>query len=351
MKFYDLLGVRPDASKDDLRKAYKKLAVQHHPDKGGDENKFKEISHAYEVLADDHKRRMYDQLGDEGFKDGMNGPGGPGGPFGQDPAHDFFAQMFNNFGGFGFHEQGRGGGPVKRGDHVHNMSINLEQAYHGVTRNMKISLEKPCILCNATCNACQGRGHIVDMHRMGIFTQTVSRPCHICNGTGKTMNAKPSCSSCKGNGVIKSDHMHEIKIPAGVCTGHHIRINGFGEQPQSTNEIPGDMIINVVVDTAPFTRSGVNGRNLEYTQTIKLAETIIGKQFTVPHVVEPVKVDTTTFGVVVPGRTYVVKGKGMQGGDLHLVFNVEYPPPDRPLDKDHLDMLREAFKRIPFFAL
>ena len=354
MKYYDVLGVPQNASKDELRKAYKKLAVQHHPDKGGNEDKFKEVSQAYEVLSDDDKRRLYDQVGDAGFQE-MNGagPGGQGGGgmggmygYGMDP-NDIFQQMFSNFGGFGFGpmqggEGGRHSKTVKRSDHLHNISITMEQAFHGLTKNIKINLKKPCIDCMTTCNTCQGRRNITDMQRNGIFTTTMSRACHACSGSGQQSQPKPGCATCKGQGHSSSEHVHDLQIPAGVVSGFQVRLVGMGEQPQGASEVPGDVIIQIQVNEHPvFTRTGKHQRDLVFKQSITFAETMLGKKVQVPHFEEAFTIDTTTLGVIVPGKAYTVKGKGMPRGDLHVMFDVIYP--DKPLTKEEILLLCEVF--------
>lgn len=344
-KLYDTLGVPQGASKEDLRKAYKKLAVQHHPDKGGDADTFKEISHAYDVLSDDNKRQVYDQVGDADFNDAMSGGGQAAAHM--DP-HDIFQQMFNNFGGFGFaghHQHHRSPSNTKRADHVHNLTITLDQAYTGLTKNMKIITNKPCLTCMATCNTCQGVGSITDMVRMGPFTQMMTRACHTCKGKGKQKINNAACVNCKGAGNINSEHIHDIKIPAGVLTGFNVRISGLGEQPQDTSDIPGDMVIQIQVEEHPqFKRIGKKGRDLQFKHTISFAETIVGKVFIVPHFAGPFKVDTTTLGIIAPGKEYVISSKGMQKGDLHITFDVSYPT-DRILTTDDINAMRAALSR------
>lgn len=340
MKLYDTLGASPSATKDELKKAYRKLAVQHHPDKGGDAEKFKDISHAYEVLSDDQKRSVYDQVGDAGYQDAMSGGGG--GMYHPD-ANEMFAQMFANFGGFGFnvgHQHGHH--QVQRSHHLHNITINLEQAFHGLTKNIKVNLKKPCMKCVAICNTCQGKGSITDMQRMGIFTSSSTRVCHVCSGSGMQVDTKPSCGQCKGVGHTNTEHVHDVKIHAGVTSGHQICLKGMGEQPHGPNEIAGDIVIQVLVEDHPvFTRTGKHMRNLVCKQKITFVESIIGKVFHIPTFGSETVVDTSALGIIAPHKTYIIKGKGMPGGDLHLTFDVAYPL--RPLPQDERDLLREVF--------
>ena len=290
-------------------------------------------------------------MGDERFDDALqNGGGGGGGgggghPFSHD--NDIFQQIFNNFGAFpGFHGRGGMGGhaEVKRGDHMHMINIGLDQAFHGVTKNIKINLTKPCLSCSSTCNTCQGRGNIMDMQRTGPFMQTMMRQCHICKGNGKQQRLDPGCSGCKGIGSIPSEHIQDIKVNPGVSSGFQIRLPGLGEQIQAANEKPGDMIIQINVEQHPnFDR---NDRHLVFKQKITLTESIVGKTFTIPHFTGPLTVDTATFGVIVPGKQYVVNGKGMQyvtssSGDLHIFFEVLYPA--KVLSIDVRSKLKDVF--------
>lgn len=361
MKLYDTLGVQQGASKEELKKAFKKLAIQHHPDKGGDAEIFKTISHAYDTLSDDKKRNLYDQVGDERFDDVMSnggagaGGGGPGHGFSHD---DIFQQMFHNFGGFpGFHGMGGrgggggGGGEVKRGDHMHMLGISLEQAFNGVTKNIKINLTKPCLSCVTVCNTCQGRGHVMDMQRIGPFTQTMTRQCHGCHGNGKQQKLDKGCGRCKGTGSIASEHIQDIKINPGASSGFQIRLPGLGEQIQSANETAGDMIIQVNVEQHPqFERTD---KHLVFRQKISLAESIVGKVFNIPHFAGSLSIDSSTFGIIVPGKKYVVAGKGMQyitssSGDLHIIFDVTYP--SKVLSMDDRNNVKEMFVKHGLFT-
>jgi DnaJ homolog subfamily A member 2 len=361
-KFYECLGVPQNASSEEIRKAYRKLAVKMHPDKGGDEEKFKELSHAYEVLSDEKKRSIYDQVGDARYAEAVSGggPGGPGGPGGHPMnPHDMFAQMFANFGGF--HGHGHGGFPghappqpqqTRRGDNMHNISISMEQSYHGTTRSVKINLRKTCFACLSTCHTCQGRGVIMDMQRMGPFTTTTQRACHICHGRGKQTRPQQGskCAQCNGDGVIHNETVQEIKIPPGVLPGFQIRLHGFGEQAQAENEIPGDMIIQVhIEESTVFARgSGHGGRDLIFKHTMTFVESVLGKTITIPHFAGEFNYDTTTKGVIIPGKSYIIINKGLPGGgDLHVIFDVVYPQ-SIILDKDR-NILREAFAKCDAF--
>ena len=179
-KFYEILGVSKEASQAEIKKAYRKLAIQHHPDKGGDEEKFKEITRAYEVLSDEEKRAQYDQFGEEGIQDGGMGGG---------HARDIFETLFGGMGGGGGGR--RPAGKRKGQDVVHALKVTLEQLYNGATRKLAINRE---VIDNSeavtSCPDCDGRGVRVQVIRMGPMIQQSQSACPKCNGEGKRFKIK-----------------------------------------------------------------------------------------------------------------------------------------------------------------
>lgn len=347
-KLYDILGVARDSSKDDIKRAYKKMAVQHHPDKGGNPEKFKEIANAYDVLMDDQKRNMYDQLGDERFNEAGGGQAGGPGP-GIDP-HSIFEQIF---GGGGFHAGFGGGFPgpfgggppaqVRKSHHLHHMNISLDDAYKGIHKTIKVSLTKICRTCKEQCYACQGKGHIMDMRRMGFFTQMSQRPCDVCNTAGYVAKGKHGCKECSGSGMVKEDHKVDLNIPAGVQSGHHIVMRGLGEQAVGDNEVSGDLVFEVVVTSHPvFQREGAD---LIMTIPLTFVESVVGKEIAVPHFAGEFMLNTQDYGIINPTRTYNVKGKGMTpSGNLILKFIITYP--SKRLDTSEREKVADMFKMI-----
>lgn len=353
-KLYEQLGLSKGASKEDIKKAYRKTAMQCHPDKGGDPEQFKEVSRAYQILSDDEKRSQYDQLGDEHYRE--NGPdGGPGHGF--DP-RDIFAQFFGgggmggpgfdfHFGGGGHPFGGHGGGPPrpqKCGDHRHVWQISMRDAYFGVDKILKVSVQKPCRACVETCYACQGRGMITQMTRMGMFTQMSTRPCNECNGAGKAVKGKASCGQCQGKGMIPTEHRVELKAPKGVQTGHHIRIPQFGEQSMERDDLSGDLIIEVLVQNHPLFQR--RGNDLYMEVTIPFINTILGTKYVIPHFEGDVEVNTEDFGIIQHGKEYSVPKKGFQEGNLVIKFTVEYPK--NKLSSDQIEMLKGPLRSIPW---
>jgi len=340
-KFYDILGVSKDASKEDIKKAYKKLAIQLHPDKGGDPEKFKELSEAYQVLSDDAQKDKYDQLGDEGFA--ASGGDGPGGFHGMNP-HDVFEQLFGR-GGMPFHfDFGMGGMErhTKRKDHRHVLKISLHDAYFGTNKTLKVSITKMCVKCKDTCYACQGKGAVTEMRRMGFFTQMMTRPCDSCQGSGFMAKGKPGCKECDGQGVYKEETKIDVQIPSNVATGHCIVFQGMGEQALSPNDIAGDLVFEILV--MPHEHFQRQGNDLLYTVPITLAETMTGKMIKIPHFKEELLINTQELGIIQPQKQYVFKGFGMQGGNLIVTFQVQYP--SRKLSADDIEKLKSIFDEM-----
>lgn len=236
--FYQILEVERNASQDQIKKAYRKLALKYHPDRNpGDkeaEEKFKEASEAYETLSDENKRRQYDQFGHEAYT--RRGAGGAGG-FGGDP-FDIFSQVFGGgFGGFGGGFGGFGGqasNQPQRGDDLrYDLHLSFEEAAFGCTRKIKISHSVACEKCHGkghepdskvvTCATCKGQGVVIQGN--GFFR--VQQTCPACHGQGKTY--EKLCGACRGTGSVRENTEIELTIPAGVDTGNRIRKSGYGD--------------------------------------------------------------------------------------------------------------------------
>ena len=298
---YEVLGVPKSGSDSDIKKSYRKLAREHHPDKGGDPEKFKKVQEAYEILSDPQKRQNFDQFGTP------DGPQGGGNPF----PPDFFAQMFG--GGFG---GGGQRGPVKRSNFDHELKISLEEAYRGTTRNLRITLEKTCFICKKKCNQCNGRGQV--QHHMGpmIFNQ----PCGACQGEGGVSHG---CGECRG-GQKKESLNLELKIPQGIVTGAVMVGHGLGEQPRNPGENPGDVQFHIKIEEHPeFMRQNMD---LIWSTKISFEDSVNGKNIVIPHFDGPIHIDTADWGVIDPREDYIIPGKGFKpDGKLRVTFNVVYP--------------------------
>jgi molecular chaperone DnaJ len=291
---YEVLGVTRDASPEDIRKAYRKLAVQHHPDKGGDQEKFKQISAAYEVLSDEQKRSNFDQFGT------ADGPQMPD-----------MGEMFRNFFGQA------AGGPPRRQDRQYIISISLEEAFQGVTKKLKLSIDHPCYSCQQNCQVCNGKGGIPI--QMGPFM--MNKPCDKCQGAGVESKGCPACDNKK----VKSDsEVVTINIGKCVMDGETFVIPNKGEQPVKQGEMAGNLVVQVRVRPhAVFVREG---NHLVWTTKISFDESVKGTKVTIPHFSGEMNIDTSYFGIIDPRIRYEIKGKGMNSeSNLYIVFDIQYP--------------------------
>jgi len=309
---YGVLGVAKTASEEEIKKAYRKLAIKHHPDKGGDPEQFKKVQGAYDILSDAEKRQNFDRFGTaEGPPQNQGFPGGF--------PPDLFAQMFGGGGGgnpFGFPGQGPRG-PLRRSNFDHELKISFEESYRGATRNLRIVLDKTCFNCKKKCPQCHGRGQI--QHQMGPMV--INQPCGMCQGEGGI--AQGACSLCQG-GRKKETLNLELKIPAGVEHGNVMTGHGLGEQPRNPGEEPGDILFHIKVDQHPeFMRQGLD---LIFQTKISFEDSVNGKKLQIPHFDGPIDIDTADWGVIDPREDYIIPFKGFKDqGRLRVQFNVIYP--------------------------
>ena len=343
--YYEALGVGRDSSPEDIKKAYRKLAMQWHPDRnsgnGDAERKFKEINEAYDVLKDQQKRAAYDRFGHAAFENGSAGPGAGGGfdfNFGSGFA-DIFDEMFGEFSG----GRGRSGG--NRGSDLrYNMEISLEEAFHGKEAQIRVPTSVRCDDCEGkgaeagsqpiTCKTCQGHGRV--RSQQGFFT--VERGCPSCNGAGQVID-KP-CRSCKGAGRVARDKSLQVSIPAGVEDGTRIRLAGEGEAGLRGGAA-GDLYIFLsVVPHQLFRR---DGPNTFCRVPIPMVTAILGGSIEVPTV------DGGKARIALPagtqsGKQFRLRGKGMTilrqaaRGDMYVEVDVETPV---NLTKRQKELLKE----------
>ena len=323
-KLYNILGVSKDASVEELKKAYRKLAISHHPDKGGDADKFKEISNAYSVLSDPEKKQLYDNVGDEGFENGANNGGGIN-------PNDIFDQLFGQNRGmhnmFGFRQETQHQERKCR-NVQHVVQLSNKEAFFGGCKSLKVTIHKKCMSCIEMCQTCQGQGQINEIQRMGPFTNVFSRTCDKCAGSGQqTKIGVASCGFCAGKGEYVEEKKVELVIPVGVASGFQIVFKEMGEQPQRPNEVAGDLIFEMLVALDyVFTR---NDLDLIYNVTLTFLEAFVGKEITVPLYDGAFLFNTNTFGIIEPDKQYRISGRGMKTdktkGDLVVVFKVIYP--------------------------
>ncbi|KAG2195946.1 hypothetical protein INT47_007082 [Mucor saturninus] len=333
-KYYDILGVAPTASETELKKAYRKLALKYHPDKNpaaGD--KFKEISHAYEILSDSEKRDAYDHYGEEG----LSGQGGHG--HGMN-AEDLFSQLFGGGGGgmFGGGGGRRGpSGPRRGKDMMHQLKVSLEDFYLGKTSKLALQKNVLCVKCDGKggkegavqmCRGCNGQGARIMMRQMGPMVQQFQQTCPDCNGLGEIINEKDRCKHCLGKKIMSDRKILEVHIERGMRGGQKITFSGEGDQAPGI--IPGDIIIQL--DEKPHPRFTRQGDDLIYEAKIDLLTALAGGQFAVPHLDDRVLMVTVIPGEAIqPNMVKVVPNEGMRmqrvdsHGHLFIKFTVEFP--------------------------
>lgn len=291
--YYEILGVSKDASEQEIKSAYRKLAVRYHPDKNaGDkeaEEKFKEAAEAYSVLSDSDKRARYDRFGHAGL-------GSSAGGF-QDFDPDIFSDfsdILGDFFGFGdvFGGSRRQGNQPRRGaDLRYDLEISFTEAVFGVKTKIKIPRQDTCTQCHgtgadpeegmSTCSACQGQGSV--RYQQGFFT--IRRTCSTCQGTGQLI--KKACSRCKGKGQLRKEKVLEIKIPAGVDQGSRLRIVGEGEGGPKGGP-SGDLYVVLHVEEHPFFQRQDN--NIYCEIPINFSQAALGGETTVPTLEKPEKI-------------------------------------------------------------
>jgi len=340
--------VSPDASESDLKKAYRKKALRLHPDKGGDPELFKEVTHAYEVLADPEKRSIYDARGEGGLSE-------QGGMGGMDP-QDLFSQLFGGGGFFGG-GGGRSQGIRKTKDLVHRVQVSLEDLYKGKTTKLALTRNALCSKCNGkggkegavrTCGSCNGRGVKLTLRQMGPMIQQIQSGCEECNGTGEVINAKDRCSNCKGKKVLPEKKILEVHIDKGMKGGQTITFSG--ESDQSPIAQSGDVVI--VIEEKAHDRFKRQENNLITELEIDLLTALAGGQVAIKHLDDRALLIRFLPGEVVKNESVkVIRSQGMpsqrhhEPGDLYVRFTVKFPD---SIDPSTVHLLEMALPpRIP----
>ena len=338
--YYKILNVKEDALKEDIKKSYRKMAMQYHPDKNPDnkeaEDKFKDISEAYSVLSDDEKKSNYDQFGDpdgrmhqgfdmNGFMGGFN-------------INDVFGGMGDMFGGMGDMFGGMGGNrfgrrTVNRGTDLRtNLDISLLEVRDGVNKDVKYKRNIKCNDCDGfggdhtPCSACSGLGKVKTTQRTILGTMTTMADCHVCNGSGYIVTNQ--CSSCIGTGVIESTEKINLNIPKGVNNGDKFKVNGKGNYPFRPGKggIYGDLLINLSVkDNDNFERKD---KNLSYNLDLSITSLLLGDIVEIPTLESNVKITIKPLSKI--GDILRLKNKGVSDqrgnlGDLFIVVSVKTP--------------------------
>jgi molecular chaperone DnaJ len=352
--YYEVLGVARNASKDEIKDTYRKLAMQYHPDRNkspGAEEKFKEISEAYAVLSDDEKRQQYDRLGHAGFdqryttEDIFRGAD--------------FESIFRDIGGFGFGDLfrsffggGVGGGfqeRVNRGeDLVYDLELTLEEAAKGTEKEIQVPRTEKCDICGGsgaspgtsprTCPRCNGAGKVQHMRRSSFAMYVQVTPCATCRGKGKIIDSP--CQTCRGTGIVKKRRTISVKIPVGIDEGYQLRLRGEGEMASNGGE-PGDLY--VLVHVIPHELFMREGDDLSYVLMIGYPLAALGGEVSLPTLEGPttVRIHPGTQ----PGETMRLKGRGMPRfrgygkGDLVVRVGISVPEKLTPQQRVLLEQL------------
>jgi molecular chaperone DnaJ len=351
--YYEILAVARDASDQQIKSAYRKLALKYHPDRNPDdhdaEERFKEAAEAYAVLADREKRSLYDRFGHAG----VSGVGAGGGGF--DPTvfadfSDIFAGLGDMF-GFGdiFGGRRRRGGPQRGADLRYDLEISFDESYDGAETSIQIPREETCETCSGSgaaagtspeqCKTCRGSGQ--QRFQQGFLT--VARPCPNCRGTGRVI-AKP-CQTCRGAGRIGRERKITVKIPAGIASGQRLRLYGEGEHG-SAGGPPGDLYVVIHVQEHPvFHREG---DDLYYELAVSYPTLALGGELRVATVKDEEEVNVPAG--TQPGTRFKLRGKGMPSvtgrgrGDLYVITRVAVP---KKLTREQKHLLEELAKTMP----
>ncbi|MEC2054342.1 molecular chaperone DnaJ [Peribacillus psychrosaccharolyticus] len=342
--YYEVLGVSKSATKEEIKKAYRKLSKQYHPDinKAADaDEKFKEISEAYEVLSDQQKKAHYDQFGhtdpNQGFGQDFGGGGGFGG----------FEDIFSSFFGGGGGRRRDPNAPRQGADLQYTMSLKFEEAVFGKDTTIEIPREEECKTCKGsgakpgtkvnTCSHCQGTGQL-NVEQNTPFGRIVNkRSCHHCQGTGKIIPNK--CSTCHGEGKVKTRKKIEVKVPAGIDDGQQLRVTGQGE-PGVNGGPPGDLYVVFSIRSHEFFER--DGDDIYCEMPITMAQAALGDEIEVPTVHGKVKLKIPAGTQT--GTRFRLKGKGAPNvrgygqGDQHVVILLVTP---RKLTEKQKQLLRE----------
>ena len=357
--YYEVLGVDRNASASDIKKAYRKLAIQYHPDKNPDnkeaEEKFKEAAEAYSVLSDPDKKARYDQFGFEGVSGAGGGSGFGGAGMDINDIFSMFGDIFGGHGGFGGGFGGFGGGsagPAKhRGsDQRVKVKLTLQEIANGVTKKFKLKKYVPCTHCNGsgaengaveTCPDCKGTGRVVRTQQSFFGMMRSEVACPRCNGQGKIIKNK--CQHCNGDGIVMGEEIVEVNIPAGVYEGMQLSMRGKGNASKY-NGIPGDLLILVEEEKHPTLVRDEN--DLIYSLLLDIPTAALGGFAEIPTIDGKAKV--TIDPGTQPGKVLRLRGKGLPSingygkGDIVVNISVYIPETLSKDEKKAVESFRDS---------
>jgi DnaJ family protein A protein 2 len=328
-RLYEIMGLQPNATESEIRKAYRKLALTHHPDRGGDPEQFKELTKAYETLTDPKQRAIYDQVGDVDPNEMNNHPFGGMDPFsGRNPFHSFF--------------NGMKGGFEKKPKHLlFDLNISLEDVYNGCTKKLRITKNIICVKCNGhgvsdtkkiiQCKTCQGKGMVILTRQLGPNTiQQVQTVCSSCHGQGKTIPEDIVCKVCEGAKLVKQQKILEVPIRKGIQHNEKIVFHYEGDI-ETPSSIAGDVI--VTLNIKPHSIFTKRNNDLIITKTISLLQALTGFHLSITHLDQrTINIASKPNEIYTPETIKVIREEGLphymdhtRKGDLYILFKIQFP--------------------------
>mmetsp|Transcript_5495 Transcript_5495/g.15519 ORF Transcript_5495/g.15519 Transcript_5495/m.15519 type:complete len:419 (+) Transcript_5495:160-1416(+) len=357
--YYAVLGVKKNATQNEIRQAYRKAAVKWHPDKHQQNveeanRKFKQIGEAYQVLNDEEKRKVYDKYG----KDGLKGGGVP-----DMDASDLFEKFFGGRGGSLFDILGGGSGsfnrrPRKGQSMKYPLAVTLEQLCVGKLRKLRITRDVSCSICDGSglkpgrsekhCGDCGGRGVKVTVQKTGNMIMQQQTGCPTCFGQGKSVSKEDQCEACEGKKTIVEAKVLEVNVQPGMAVGETIVLEGEGHSPPGC-AAPGDVYLILQLEEEPASLWSHEGKDLHYRHTLTLTEALCGVDVVFPHLDGRKLVIPAGTSVIQPGEVHRIRGEGLpergntgRKGNLFVHFDVHLPS---PLTDEQREAVEKLFPR------